>query len=68
MLPFDRAAAGHYARVGAARRSLGRPMAALDALIAATALAAGATCATRDIRAFEGCGLSLVDPWREGIA
>jgi predicted nucleic acid-binding protein len=34
-----------------------------DALIAATALAAGASIATRDTGGFAGCGLTVVDPW-----
>jgi len=34
-----------------------------DPLIAATALAHGATVATRNIRHFEGTGVQLVNPW-----
>src|SRR5712671_6250964 len=34
-----------------------------DALIAATALAAGASIATRDTGGFAGCGLTVIDPW-----
>ena len=34
-----------------------------DALIAATALATGASVATRDTAGFAGCGLMLIDPW-----
>jgi hypothetical protein len=36
----------------------------MDALIAATALANGATLATRNTADFENCGVQLVDPWR----
>jgi hypothetical protein len=63
VLPFDAAAAAHYAEIVAARRRAGRPIEAFDAQIAATALAAGAGVATRDIGGFDGCGLALVDPW-----
>lgn len=63
VLPFDSAASIHYARITTGRRQAGSPMEAFDALIAATALAAGAGVATRDIGGFDGCGLTLVDPW-----
>ena len=41
----------------------GSPIEAFDALIAATAFVAGAAVATRDIGGFEGCGLTLINPW-----
>jgi predicted nucleic acid-binding protein len=42
-----------------------RPFASMaaDTLIAATTLAAGAAVATRDVAGFEGCGLTVVNPW-----
>jgi predicted nucleic acid-binding protein len=65
VLPFDRAAAPHCAAFLAARRAAGRPAGQADAMIAASARAAGATAiATRDTAGFEGCGLSLINPWR----
>jgi predicted nucleic acid-binding protein len=63
ILPFSGAAAGCYADVVVARRRAGNPVEGFDALIAATALAAGAGVVTRDIGGFEGCGLTLVNPW-----
>jgi toxin FitB len=63
VLPFDEEAAVHYAEVVAARRREGRPIEAFDAQIAATAQAAGADLATRDVGDFAGCGLTLVNPW-----
>jgi predicted nucleic acid-binding protein len=63
VLPFDDIAADRYAEIVTARRRAGRPIEAFDALIAATALAAGADIATRDINGFEGLGLTLIDPW-----
>lgn len=63
VLPFDGAAAARYAGIVAARRKAGNPIEGFDALIAATALAAGAVLATRDIGGFAGCGLSIVNPW-----
>jgi predicted nucleic acid-binding protein len=63
VLPFNDVAADHYAEIVTARRRAGRPIEAFDALIAATALAAGANLATRDVGGFEGLGLPLIDPW-----
>ena len=47
----------------AAREARGRRVAMADMLIAATALAHGLTLATRNVRDFESCGVSLVDPF-----
>ncbi len=67
VLPFTRAAAAHFADIVTARNRAGRPIEGFDALIAATARAAGAGVATRDIGGFQGCGLhSLIDPWIAG--
>jgi len=63
VLPFDEAAALHYADIVAARRREGRPIEAFDAQIAAMARVAGAELATRDVGDFAGCGLILVNPW-----
>jgi toxin FitB len=37
-----------------------------DMLIAATALTQGLTVVTRNIRDFEGCGVTLLDPFARG--
>jgi predicted nucleic acid-binding protein len=63
VLPFDEEAAVYYAEIVAARRREGRPIEAFDAQIAATARAASAKLATRDVGDFAGCGLTLVNPW-----
>lgn len=63
VLPYNGAAASHYAAIVISRRRAGSPIDAFAALIAATARAAGADVATRDIGGFQGCGLTLVDPW-----
>jgi len=63
VLPFNEVAADHYAEIVTARRRAGRPIEAFDALIAATALAAGADLATRDVSGFENLGLTLINPW-----
>jgi len=64
VLPFDAAAAAHYAEVIMARRRIGAPIEAFDAQIAATARAAGFGIATRDIGGFDGYGVALVNPWQ----
>lgn len=63
ILPLSAAAAAPYARIVVNRRDMGKPIGAFDALIAATALVAGASVATRDTDGFEGCGLTLINPW-----
>jgi predicted nucleic acid-binding protein len=63
IFPFDQAAARVYGSVLKTRKSLGRPIDEIDALFAATALACGATLATRNTPGFEGTGISLVNPW-----
>jgi toxin FitB len=63
VLPIDTAAAAAYVDIFAARRSVGRPTAPLDLMIAAIARARGASVVTRDVGGFEDCGVSLIDPW-----
>ena len=63
ILPFEAAATVRYPEVVLARRQAGNPIEKFDALIAATALAAGASIATRDTGGFTGCGLTLINPW-----
>jgi predicted nucleic acid-binding protein len=46
-----------------ARRYAGNPIEKFDALIAATALAAGASIAARNAGGIGGCGLMVIDPW-----
>lgn len=64
VLPLDRAAASAYAEIGATRRRIGRPIAPLDAQIAAIARAHGAAVATRNMADFTDCGIDVVDPWQ----
>ena len=62
-LPFDRAAAEHYALIAAARRRAGRPTSQSDCQIAAIVRARKSVLATRNIKDFIDCGITLVDPW-----
>jgi toxin FitB len=63
ILPFDTDAASTYADLFAIRRQAGRPAMPMDLMIAAIARASGATVVTRNHREFEGCGLTLINPW-----
>ncbi|MFW5420804.1 type II toxin-antitoxin system VapC family toxin [Nocardiopsis sp. CNT-189] len=65
VLPFDRRAAAHYARIVAAREKNGRPISGFDARIAAIASVHQARVATRSLKDFEETGIALVDPWEE---
>lgn len=63
VLVFDEAAAHSFAQIAVSRRRIGRPIAELDAQIAAIASVHDATLATRNTADFEGCGIRLVNPW-----
>jgi hypothetical protein len=56
LLPFEARAAARYPEVVLTRRQAGQQIEKLDALIAATALAAGASIARRDIGGFAAAG------------
>ncbi len=66
ILPFDSEAARVYAEIAAARRAAGRPISQSDCQIAAIARSRGAAVATRDSSGFEGCGITVIDPWSSG--
>ena len=63
VLAIDSDAADRYAEISPARRVAGRPISQFDAMIAAVARARGATLASRNVRDFVDCGVSLIDPW-----
>jgi predicted nucleic acid-binding protein len=63
VLPFGTEAAAAYADLFAARRRAGRPTATLDLMIASVAQSRGASVVTRDVSGFEGCGLTVINPW-----
>ena len=65
ILPFDSSAAVAYAAIAAERRAAGRPISQFDCQIAAIARAHDAAVATRNARDFEGCGIAVIDPWRD---
>ena len=60
--PFTSEAAHWCAQLLQRREPLGRSMATADALIAATALAQGASLASRDVADFADIGLEVINP------
>jgi predicted nucleic acid-binding protein len=63
ILPFDEPASRHYADIVARSKRTGRPIMTADAMIAATALAAGMRLATRDEDDFAAAEIELINPW-----
>jgi predicted nucleic acid-binding protein len=63
VLPFGTEEARLYARIASERRRSGRPISHFDAQIAAIARAHDASLATRNVSDFQGCGITVVDPW-----
>jgi toxin FitB len=63
VLPFDTAAAGHYATIASARERAGKPIPGFYALIAAVCRSRAAALATRNLPDFEGTGIEVIDPW-----
>lgn len=59
----DGAIADEWGRVVARRESRGRPLSAMDALIAATAQVHGLTVVTRNTADFQGSVKSVLNPW-----
>ena len=66
VLPIDAAIADTWGRIVARREALGRPISAMDALIAATAQARHLTLATRNEADFDSAVSAIVNPWTQG--
>ena len=60
VLPVDASVADRWGRLQA---QAGRPVPAIDSLLAATALAHGLTLVTRNLRDFQHPDLTVLDPW-----
>jgi hypothetical protein len=65
VLPFDTDAALAYPEIAAGRKQDGKPISQIDAQIAAIVRSRGARLATRNVRDFANCGITIVDPWGE---
>lgn len=63
VLAFGLDSTAEYARIVATRRRAGRPIGVVDAQIAAICARHHSSLATRNVDAFEGVGVRLVNPW-----
>lgn len=63
VLPVDAAVAARWGLVSAAAERQGRPLPAIDALLAATALVHRLAVATRNVADFTPAGVRCVNPW-----
>lgn len=63
MIVLDETSATAAAILGADRQARGRPIAAVDTLIAGVALSHGARIATRNVRHFDDLTTGVLDPW-----
>ena len=63
LLTFDSDAAHAYAAIASKRKRSGRPIAQFDAQIASICNSRGAELATRNVKDFTDCGITLVNPW-----
>src|SRR5579862_566562 len=63
LLEFTEHAAYIYGKIMGERKKLGRPLSILDGQIAAIALIEKACLATRNVRDFENCGLTVMNPF-----
>jgi len=66
ILPFDGAAARVFAEIASSRHAAGHPISQADAQIAAIPRSRDAAVATRNVADFDGCGLSVLNPWGAG--
>ncbi|WP_398475227.1 type II toxin-antitoxin system VapC family toxin [Tardiphaga sp.] len=64
ILPFDTAAARHYAELTVKARAVGKGFPTPDGYIASIAASHGFAVATRDPSAFNAAGLRVIDPWK----
>ena len=65
VLPIDAVIANTWGQIVARREALGRPIGAMDALIAATAQAHGLTLATRNEADFDSAVSAIINPWTQ---
>jgi len=63
VLPIDVSVILTWGSLVADMEAIGKPIPAIDSLLAATAVQFGLTLVTRNVRHFEGAGISLFNPW-----
>ena len=62
-MPFTCDTAGYWARLCAKAEAAGKPMAAFDSLLAATALEHDLAVVTRNVSDFAHAPVVLINPW-----
>ena len=65
ILTFDAKLASHWAHLTATLLDRGRPLPTVDSQLAATALANDLVLVTRNVKDYEGTGISIVNPWEQ---
>jgi predicted nucleic acid-binding protein len=65
VLPIDTAVVLVWGKLAADLEKQGKPMPAIDSLLAATALQGGLTLVTRNEGDFAHCGATVVNPWEQ---
>lgn len=63
LLPIDTSVILTWGSLIARMEEIGKPMPAIDSLIAATTLHSGYTLSTRNVGDFEHTGISVLNPW-----
>ncbi len=64
ILPIDVSVILTWGALVARMEAIGKPISAIDSLLAATAAEIGLTFVTRNVRHFEATGISLFNPWK----
>lgn len=65
ILPMTQSIANRWGALEGQRQLMGRPLHVPDAQIAATALEHGLTLVTRNVKDFEGIGVTILNPWAD---
>ena len=63
ILSFDQDSANAFGRVVAGTQAAGNPIHFGDCAISAIAIRRGFVLATRNVRAYKGAGIELINPW-----
>jgi predicted nucleic acid-binding protein len=64
ILPVTQAIAERWGVLEGQRQLAGRPLGVADGMIAATALEHGLTLVTRNVKDFDGLGVTILSPWQ----